>query len=86
MLTQETLLADWLESWRGRSRDLHDFWMVIALVCWCLWRHRNDIVFEGAAPSPVVVVRLIRGETQLWKVAGLFRAELAQVDRWRLGE
>jgi hypothetical protein len=43
-------------------------------------------VFEGAAPSPVAVVRLIRGEAQLWKVAGLFRAKLAQVDRWRIGE
>jgi hypothetical protein len=43
-------------------------------------------VFEGAAPSPVAVVHLIRREAQLWKVAGLFRAELAQVDRWRLGD
>jgi hypothetical protein len=43
-------------------------------------------MFEGVAPSPVVVVRLTRGEAELWKVTGLFRAELAHVDRWRLGE
>jgi hypothetical protein len=50
MPTQETLLADWLQSWHGSSGDLQDFWTAIALVCWCLWRHQNDIVLEGAAP------------------------------------
>jgi hypothetical protein len=56
------------------------------LVCWCLWRHRNDVVFEGATPSHLVVVRLIRREAELCKAAGLFRTELAQLDKWRIGE
>jgi hypothetical protein len=43
-------------------------------------------VFEGTAPSPSAVVRMIRGEAELWKAVGLFRVELALVDRWRLGE
>jgi hypothetical protein len=46
----------------------------------------DDIVFEGAAPSPIAVVRLIRREAELWKAVGLFKTELAQLDRWRLGE
>jgi hypothetical protein len=83
---QGVWLADWLQSWRGRSGDLRDFWTGIALVCWCLWRHRNDVVFEGASPSPLAVLRLIRREAELWKAAGLFKTELAQLDRWRLGE
>jgi hypothetical protein len=29
---------------------------------------------------------MIRREAELWKAAGLFRAELALVDRWRLGK
>jgi hypothetical protein len=76
----------WLKLFATRSKCDPLASSNLALVCWCPWRHRNDIVFEGGAPSSVVVVRLIRGEAQLWKVAGLFRAELAQIDRWRLGE
>jgi hypothetical protein len=48
--TQLAMFADWLQSWRGRRDDLRHFWTGIALVCWCLWRHRNYIVFEGATP------------------------------------
>jgi hypothetical protein len=51
-----------------------------------MWRYRNDVVFEGAAPSLLAVVRLIRREAELWKADGLFKTELAQLDRWRLGE
>jgi hypothetical protein len=29
---------------------------------------------------------LIRREAELWKAAGLFRTELAHLDRWRIGE
>jgi hypothetical protein len=58
----------------------------VALIFWCLWRHRNDVVFEGGTASPHVVIRNIRIEAELWKAAGLFKADLAVVDRWRLGE
>jgi hypothetical protein len=76
-------LADWLQAWRGRAGDMRD---CVALICWCLWRYRKDIVFEGASPSPLVVIRKIHIEAKLWKTAGIFRAELALVDRWRLHE
>jgi hypothetical protein len=33
-----------------------------------------------------MVIRNIRREAELWKTAGLFKAEIALVDRWRLGE
>jgi hypothetical protein len=58
----------------------------VALICWFLWRHRNDVVFEGATASPRVVIRKVRREAELWKTAGLFKANLAVVDRWRLDE
>jgi hypothetical protein len=51
-----------------------------------LWRHRNDIVFEGATPSSGFVIRKILAEAEVWRVAGLFKANLASVDRWRVGE
>jgi hypothetical protein len=51
-----------------------------------LWRHRNDIVLEGASPSSGAVIRKILVEAAVWRVAGLFKAKLASVDRWRVGE
>jgi hypothetical protein len=65
---------------------MRDYWMGVTLICWCLWRHRSDIVFEDAAPSPSAVIYKIRMEAEVWKVVGLFKAELALADRWRLGE
>jgi hypothetical protein len=55
-------------------------------VCWYLWRHQNNIVFEGATPSPLAVIRRILIEAELWRVAGLFRVGLAIVDGWRFGK
>jgi hypothetical protein len=43
--TQMATFVDWLHAWHGRKDDLLDFWIGIGLVCWCLWSHRNDIVF-----------------------------------------
>lgn len=65
---------------------IRDYWTGIALVCWCMWLHQNDIVFEGAAPSPAVVLSKISIEAELWRVGNLFRADLALVEGWRLRE
>jgi hypothetical protein len=78
--------VDWLYSWHGRKDDLCDFWTCIALVCWCLWRYHNDIVFEGAIPSFGSVIRKILADIEVWRVARHFKAKLASVDRWRVGE
>jgi hypothetical protein len=51
-----------------------------------LWRHHNDIVFEDATPSSGSVIHKILVVAEVWRVVGLFRAELATVDRWRVGE
>jgi hypothetical protein len=75
-----------LRSWHGTRDDIRDFWIGIALMCWCLWRHRNDIAFEGATPSSGSVIRKIMAEAEVWRDAGFFRAVLASVDRWRVGE
>jgi hypothetical protein len=55
-------------------------------VCWCLWKHDNDIVFQGATPSSGSVIRKILAKAEVWRDAGLFSARLASVDRWRVGE
>jgi hypothetical protein len=41
---------------------------------------------ELPGPSPAAVLHKILSEAELWRVAGLFRAKLAVVDRWRFGE
>jgi hypothetical protein len=44
------------------------------------------MVFEGATPSSGSVIRKILVMAEMWRVVGLFRAELAFVDRWEVGE
>jgi hypothetical protein len=82
----DAVFVDWLRAWHGGKDDMRDLWTCIALVCWCLWRHRSNIVFEGASPSSRAVIRKIHIEAEAWSVAGLFKAKLASVDRWRVGE
>jgi hypothetical protein len=57
----------WLQEKRSGPGGDHDFWTGVSLVCWCLWRHRNDIVFEKAAPSKAVVLSAIAIEAEMWK-------------------
>jgi hypothetical protein len=59
---------------------------LLALVCWCLWKHRNDVVLEGCDPLFGSVIQKILVEAEVWRDAGLFRAGLASVDRWRIRE
>jgi hypothetical protein len=47
----DSCLVDWLQGWRGGRDAIRNYCTGIALVSWCMWLHRNDIVFEGAAPS-----------------------------------
>jgi hypothetical protein len=82
----DTRFIPWLQSKRGGLGKDRDLWTGIALVCWCLWRHRNDVVFEGASPSRETVLARITDEAELWRTAGLFRDALAVVDKWRCRE
>ena len=64
-------------------------WTVITLVLWQLWKHRNDIVFNGALPSVEEVLVKIELEAQDWRAAGLLRERgsvICMVDREDLGE
>jgi hypothetical protein len=45
-----------------------------------VWRH------NWTSPSSGVVLRKILIEAEVWRAAGLFKARLASVDRWRVGE
>lgn len=40
---------------------------------WMLWKHRNDIVFNGATPSLPAILLRIREEGILWAKTGLMK-------------
>ncbi|PNT60713.1 hypothetical protein BRADI_5g03624v3 [Brachypodium distachyon] len=40
---------------------------------WCLWRHRNSVVFDGAPPRIDQVLRVIRREGSAWAKVALFK-------------
>lgn len=43
---------------------------------WMVWKHRNDIVFNGATTSLTKTMEWIREEGRLWAKAGLFKDEI----------
>ena len=46
------------------------------LVLWELWIHQNAVVFDGAVPSTLTVLKSIEREAKAWKQAGLLRREV----------
>jgi hypothetical protein len=81
-----TRFVRWLQGKRGGPGKDRDLWTGITLVCWCLWRHRNDVVFEGASPSRETVLAWITDKAELWRATGLFKDALAVVDKCRCHE
>ena len=45
------------------------------LVMWIIWKHRNDIVFNGATLSIQAVLDSIMSEGHNWRAAGLLRID-----------
>jgi hypothetical protein len=82
----DTGFVGWLQGKRGGPGADRDLWTGVTLICWCLWRHRNDIVFDSVAPSKSTVLSKISDEAELWRVAGIFRDSFAPVDKWRYRE
>jgi len=43
---------------------------LVILGAWSIWRHRNDCVFNGAAPNVHMVLALAGDEAHCWSLAG----------------
>ena len=43
---------------------------LVILGAWSIWRHRNERVFNGAAPNVNMVLALAREEAHWWSLAG----------------
>lgn len=55
--------TDLLLRWTSRpcrKAYQRDLWTAIILVFWCLWRHRNDVVFNGVLPRAETIKTRIR--------------------------
>jgi hypothetical protein len=56
----DSRLVDWLQGWRGGGDVIRDCWTGIALVSWCMWLHRNDIVSRELLLLAVVLSKISR--------------------------
>jgi hypothetical protein len=66
-------------------------WTAIILVFWSIWRHINDVVFNGAVASHGAIRDKVREEFERWRLAKLFRGSLfvfldPTVVPWQHGE
>lgn len=89
----EVVLVAWnREGWRpSADADIRAWWAgitglhgvakdlrtAVTLVFWTIWRHRNDVVFNGASPEVHRVVACIWEEVVRWENAGLLRGGVA---------
>jgi hypothetical protein len=70
---------DFLQWWsslpcpRASRRDL---WTAVIMIFWCIWRHRNDVVFNGARPGVGAIRCRIKEEFQGWRLARFFCSEI----------
>jgi hypothetical protein len=68
----ETSFADW---WRKTSKKIHKSKRkvmnnIIILGAWCLWIHRNKVVFNGETPSLISIRCVFLDEIGCWITAG----------------
>ncbi|PNT72547.1 hypothetical protein BRADI_2g45983v3 [Brachypodium distachyon] len=66
-------LREWWTSLPLPRRAQRDVLSAIQLVFWTIWRHRNDVVFNGTTPSVHLVISTIMDELTRWTHAGLLR-------------
>ena len=59
MPTIDATLVKWWTSLNPQKHLRKETWTVVTLVAWMLWKHMNDIVFNGASPSADAMLRKI---------------------------
>ena len=81
-------LLGWWTSLRAPVADRRDLRTALLLVFWCIWRHRNDVVFNAAIPSARAIMCKIAEDYASWKHARLFRGDAfgfpEPVTRWQM--
>jgi hypothetical protein len=68
----DTQLLLWWSSLPCPKATKRDLWTAIILIFWCIWRHQNDVVFNGARSDVKAILARIREEYGRWRLARLF--------------
>jgi hypothetical protein len=65
-------IGDWMRNCIGGATEntRKGAQSITMLGCWEIWRERNRRIFQNEELSVVALVRRIRDETTLWKLAG----------------
>lgn len=87
----DTDLLQWWGSLLCPKELRRDLWTAVILTFWCIWRHRNDVVFNNVAASALAIKDRISEEYARWRLARLFRADVfsfpdPRQSLWQLGE
>ncbi|PNT74513.1 hypothetical protein BRADI_1g16051v3 [Brachypodium distachyon] len=72
-------LRDWWTSLLLPRQTRKDFQTMIILVLLTIWRHRNDVVFNGASLPTARILQCIREEPVRWEHARLFKGRVSLV-------
>ncbi|KQJ83471.2 hypothetical protein BRADI_5g15081v3 [Brachypodium distachyon] len=73
-----TLQASLAEGWTSLvvqgKKERRNLNTSITLICWCLWKHRNSVVFDAATPNARKIQQMIDSEGRAWSSAGIFHS------------
>lgn len=68
-------LGEWCIRQDLRNEHRKSTWAKCLLGMWMLWKHRNDIVFNGASPSIARITERLGEEGRIWRKAGLMKGD-----------
>nr|XP_045087277.1 uncharacterized protein LOC123494868 [Aegilops tauschii subsp. strangulata] len=63
----------WSERQNMHAQDRKATRAKCLLTMWMIWRHRNDVVFNGVSPSVALTMSRIKEEGRLWAMAGMMK-------------
>ncbi|PNT77314.1 hypothetical protein BRADI_1g61015v3 [Brachypodium distachyon] len=59
---QESTMASWWQNVQASRKDKKVIATSAALVCWSIWKHRNEVVFEKLKPKHQAIIWAIQLE------------------------
>nr|XP_040251384.1 uncharacterized protein LOC120968563 [Aegilops tauschii subsp. strangulata] len=86
----EEVLSTWCQDRAKHDLCIKTSRAIILLGLWQLWKHRNTVVFDNAAPSVAMVMRQVEQEGRAWWSAGLMKGDVdglfGRLSTWSLSE
>ena len=67
---QNRLVAWWSDAWKISKDEKQCFDSIVVLICWLLWKERNDRTFDRRVHTVVDTVNWVGDELLAWFLAG----------------